>query len=278
MLEALAALAQTLLYAGVLCAVGAVFAAATLQPRALTVSFLQRCVHIGAWLVVSATLLAMVVLVLRLGDAVDAEILSAVLMSNVGAASGLRLAGSVLLLVTPVDNDDAFARGMQISAAALVLASFVFSGHAAAESPWLGALIALHAGLAGWWLAALLAMRHACVRSIDDASTLVRTFSSRAVVAIAALIVAGALVILALIDFAAFEITPYVRNLAIKLGIVAGVFAVASYNKFVLTARVLSNDVNATQKLRRAIDAELVLIGCVMIATAIMTTYSSPHE
>lgn len=278
MLDALAAFAQTLLYGGVLLAAGAVFASATLQPSADLTSFLQQLVRKGAWLTIGASLLAAAALVLRLGDAVDAEILSAVFMSNVGAAIGLRFAGCVLLLVTPIDEADAFARGMQISAAVLVLASFLFSGHAAAEGIGLGVVAALHVGLAGWWLSALVAMRRAGARDSSTAVSLVRRFSALAILAVGALILAGGLLIAVLVEFSPFELTTYVRNLAIKLAVVAAVLALASYNKFVLTARVLANDAGALLKLRRAIDAELVLVVCVLIATAIMTTYSSPHE
>jgi putative copper export protein len=277
MLDALAALAQTLSYCGVLCGAGAVLATATLQPSLSAADTFVRQTRAGAWLTIVATLFALGILVLRLGDSLDATILSAVLMSNVGAAAGLRLSGAVLLLVTPVTEDDGFGRGMHMSAAVLVLASFVFSGHAAAEGVWPGLVAALHVAAAGWWVSSLLAMRMAFARGDVTAVALVRRFSALAVIAIGVLLAAGGVLIFALIDFSAFEVTPYVRNLIVKLAIVFMVLGIAAYNRFALTAPVLANESIAIARLRRAVNIELLLIGFVLIATAIMTTYSSPH-
>lgn len=278
MLDALAALAQTLSYCGVLCGAGAVLAAATLQPGLHPSETLARLTRAGAWLTIAATLLALGILVLRLGGSLDLGIVSAVLMSNVGAAAGLRLSGSVLLLVTPNADEDSFGRGMQMSAAVLVLASFMFSGHAAAEGLWPGIIAALHVAAAGWWVSSLVTMRAVFMRDASEAVSLVRRFSSLAVVAIGVLIVAGGLLIVALIDLDAFELTPYVRNLAVKLGVVVLVLGLAAYNRFALTKRVLAAESSAIATLRRAVDAELLLIVGVLMATAVMTTYTSPHE
>lgn len=276
MLEACAALLQALLYSGIALAVGGVLARATLQSATATAGVLQRFSRRGAWLTLVATLLALTILIMRLGE-IDASIVSAVLMSNVGAAAGLRLSGAVLLLVTPTD-DDSFGRGMQLSAAALVLASFLFSGHSAAEGLGPGVLAALHVAVVAWWASSLLAMRSALLRTPDAAADLVRRFSVLAVGAIAALVVAGGVLIAVLIDFSPFEMTAYARNLAIKLSLVTLVFVLAAYNKFALTARVLAKDRSALLKLRKAIDIEILLIAAVLIVTAVMTTYSSPHQ
>jgi putative copper export protein len=276
MLEASAALTQALLYLGVALSVGGCLASATLRPDPITERELRRLVSRGALITIGATLLGSLLLVLQLGDAFDASAFSAVLMSNVGAAAGLRLSGGLLLLVTPAAHDDAFDRGMHLSAVALVLASFVFSGHAAAHSAGVGAIAATHVAVASWWLAALFAMRGACARSPESAVALVRRFSSIAVLAIGLLVIAGELLVAALIDV--WELTPYLRKLIIKLTIVASVLGVATYNRYVLTERVLADDADARHRLRRAIDAEILLIGAVLVATAIMTTYTSPHE
>ena len=278
MFDALAALAQTLLYVGIALGAGGVIAEMTLRPDDGAALTLRRLVVLGSGIVIVAALLGLGLLMLRLGDALDAAILSAVLTSNVGGAAGLRIAGATLLLVMPQVDDDAFSRGMRASAALIVVASFLFSGHAAADSLALGVLAAIHVAIVGWWLSSLLVLRKSCDAAPGAAVHLVRRFSLLAVIAIAVLVIAGGLMILGLVDVAAFEFTPYVRNLAIKLAIVVVVFAVAAYNKFALTARVLAGDVAALRALRRSIDVELVLIAAVLIATAIMTTFTSPHE
>lgn len=277
MLEAFAALAQALLYAGVLFASGGVLAAATLRTSDMASRVLWRIVRVGAVLTLLATILGVVLLIVRLGADIDASILSAVLMSNVGAAAALRLSGSILLLVTPGSQDDSFGRSMHVTAAALVIASFAYSGHAASEGIGSGIVAALHVAVAAWWAGSLVALRFACAQSADEAVPLVRRFSSIAVAMIAALVVAGGVMIAVLVDFTANEFTPYARNLAIKIGIALCVLAIAAYNKFRLTDRVLGREPAATGKLRRAIEIELALLAAVLIATAILTTYSSPH-
>jgi putative copper resistance protein D len=277
MLDALAAIAQALLYCGIAFSVGAVLARATLRPALGAVRTLELIGRYGACVTIGATLLGLAILALRLGDALDSVIVSAVLISNVGGAAALRLSGSVLLLVTPTD-DDGFGHGMQLSAAMLVLASFLFSGHAAAEGIALGALVAVHVAVVAWWVSALIAMRVASSHAAEGAVELVRRFSSLAMQGVAVLVILGIVLVVTLVDFSPFELTAYARNLAIKLALVLLVFGLAAYNKLVLTARVVAHDVAALQRLRKSIDVELALIGLVLVATAIMTTYSSPHE
>jgi putative copper export protein len=277
MLDAFAALTQALLYAGIIGACGGVLAAATLRVSGAASQTLARVVRCGAVLTIFASLASLLALILRLGTDIDASILSAVFTSNVGAAAALRCSGGVLLLITPGSNDDSFGRGMHVSAAALVIASFVFSGHAAAEGFGSGLVAALHVAVAAWWVGSLIAMRAACVRSDAEAVPLVRRFSSIAVAMIAGLVAAGSVLIIVLVDITAIEFTEYVRNLTIKVVIAACVLAIAAYNKFALTTAVLAGDAAARGKLKWTIDRELALIGLVLIATAVLTTYSAPH-
>jgi putative copper export protein len=277
MLEAFAAMTQALLYAGILCASGGVLAAVTLRTSGGVSQVLVRTIRLGAVLTILATIVNLAILVLRLGSNIDASILSAVFTSNVGAAAALRFSGCVLLLITPGSDEDSFGRGMHLSAAALVIASFVFSGHAAAEGFGSGLIAALHVAVAAWWAGSLIAMRGACVESEAQAVPLVRRFSSIAVAMIAGLVVAGGVLILVLVDLTAFEFTEYVRNLAIKVTIAGCVLAIAAYNKFALTTGVLAGEAAARGKLQRTIERELMLIGLVLLATAVLTTYSSPH-
>jgi copper resistance protein D len=272
MLEALAAATQALLYAGVLCASGAVFAAITLNSRADASGRHMSVLRFGALATIVASAGGTLLLLLRLGIQLDADIVSAVLATNVGAAAALRIGGAMLLLILPATHDDSFGRGMHLSAAVLIIASFAYSGHAATEGMGAGVIAALHVAIAAWWIGSLIEM----VRERDDVTRLVRRFSSLALGLVAGLVVAGVVLIVLLLDFSSFAITPYVRNLGIKIVVALGVFAIAAYNKFALTNRVLAGDAAATITLRRAIHIELALIAVVLLATAVLTTYSSP--
>ncbi len=279
MLDALATLAQVALYAGVLCACGSVFAAATLRAETAAADALSSLARGGAVLTIIATLGSAIVLNKRLAGNFDEATISALLMSSVGAAAGMRLSGAALLLMTSADQDDSFVRGMRLSYAALIAASFVFSGHAAAAGFGAGLVASVHISVAGWWIASLVAIARACAASgPSSASRIVQRFSALAVTAIAALVLAGIILILALIALPVLTVTPYLVTLAVKIGIALLIFALAAFNKFRLTPRVLAGEVSALRALRTAIHLELALLGLVLIATALLTTYNAPEE
>ena len=120
-------------------------------------------------------------------------------------------------------------------------------------------------------------MERSCANaSVEDTAQLVRRFSRRAVIAILALVIAGIIMIVALLE-RPISFTPYLQVLAVKIAIAAVVFALATYNKFRLTPRLLSLDSQAARSLRRAIQSELLLIGVVLATTAVLTTYQSPE-
>jgi putative copper export protein len=58
----------------------------------------------------------------------------------------------------------------------------------------------------------------------------------------------------------------------------AVVLAVASYNRFRLTPHLAIGDATALASLRRAILAEFIVIGGIVMTTAILTTYTAPHQ
>ena len=277
MLDLLAALAQFALYAGVLCALGGVFAAATLRAPEPSERALDRLVRVGATLTIVATFTGALVLLYRLGGNFDEQTISAVLMSSVGAAGGLQVVGALLVLLTRASSEDTFVAGMRLSYAGLIAASFLFNGHSAAEGMPLGLIACVHITLAAWWVGALIAMERACANtSIEETAALVQRFSGRAVIAILSLIIAGIIMIVGLLE-RPIEITSYLKVLALKVTLAVAVFGLASYNKFRLTPRLLAYDSRAARGLQRAIRVELFLIAAVLTATAILTTYQSPE-
>jgi len=277
MLDALAALTRALLYAGLLSGAGAAFAAATLHGSKSNADFLARVMRRGALVTIVAGLFNALVLIFRLGGQFDEATLSAVFLSSVGAATCLQLAGAALLLASP--GSDPFARGTRLSNAVLAMSSFAFSGHAAAEGFFTGVVACLHVSAAAWWLGSLWLLHHACAQmETGDIATLVRRFSAMALKIIGGLVAAGVILILALIDFSnATLLSPYAQILALKIGIVVLVLALASYNKFRLTPRLAQGDAATAMALRRMIRIELGFIGAILATTAILTTYFSPN-
>ncbi|HEY5756971.1 MAG TPA: CopD family protein, partial [Steroidobacter sp.] len=230
----------------------------------------------GGMLTIIAALANVGCLFLRLGGELDTPTLSAVFVSGVGAAMGLQIAGSALLLC---GTNDPSTRAMQLSNAALITLSFAFNGHAAAAGFTAGLVAFLHISLAAWWFAALWVLRDACAR-MDPAvvTVLVLRFSAIAFGLVGGLIIAGLLLVGSLVEFDNDPwLSGYGQLLALKIGIVSVVLALASYNKIQLTARLASGDTLAIGSLRKMIGAELVCIGAALAATAILTTYTSPH-
>jgi putative copper export protein len=277
MLELLTALLKIALYAGLLSSSGTVFAQATLRPLPDELAHLARLGRLGAVLLLVTCPLLVLLLILRLGGEFDEATLSAVFLSNTGAALCLQMTGAALLLISSSEHDSHVVR---LSYAMLPMLSFAFSGHAAGIGPVDGSVAVVHVSLAGWWLGALCFLRRACLNSqIDRVITVVTRFSSMALILTGVLVIAGLVLVMILIDFSKDPwLSPYGWILATKLSVVAILLAVAGYNRRRLTPRLLARDGSAMGALRTTMNVELLLIGLILTITAILTTYSSPPD
>ncbi len=278
MLDALAALLKALLYTGVLACAGAVLAQATLRPSSDSAPILAQLVRRGAVLAIFAVLTSAGCLFVRLGAEFDTATLSAVFLSGVGAAMCLQIAGAGLLLFGT--NGDDSAGATQLANALVVTASFAFNGHAAANGLTAGIVAFLHVSLAAWWVGSLWVLRDACTRTESmTVAALISRFSAIAFGLVGGLVIAGLLLVGTLVDFDRDPwLSGYGQLLAVKIGIAIVALALASYNKFRLTPRLAAGDLPALNTLRGMIGAELVCIGIVLVTTAILTTYFSPHD
>lgn len=273
MLDAVAALAKGLLYAALLSASGAPLAAAFLRPSEALRDYALRVMRIAAMAVIALTLLIAALLFVRLGGGFDQPTFNAVFSSGSGAALLLQLTGATLLL-SPAEKDSS-GHIWRATAALAMTASVAFNGHAAAMGLPAGLLAMAHVTAAAWWVGALWLLRQACVSEIgDDLVRLVTRFSSLAIRVVAALVVLGIALIIALVDFDVSPwLTDYVQTLALKLAFVALVLGLAIYNKFQLTPRLPGE----AATLRRSITNELAVIACVLLVTAVFTTYFAPE-
>lgn len=277
MLDGIAALVKALLYGALLSAAGAPLAAASLRSYADVADSAARIMRRAAIATLVLSVTAALLLFVRLGGQFDQPTLGAVFSSGAGAALALQLAGAALLLV-PV-TDDASGRAWPLSAALIMTASVAFNGHSAAMSPAAGLLAMAHVTAAAWWVGSLWLLRRACTETeFGNLARTVTRFSKLASVIVAALAIAGIVLIVALVDFASSPwLTDYVLALGAKLALVALLLGLAIYNKFRLTPR-LTHDRQAAAALHRTITAELAVIGGILIVTATLTTYFSPES
>jgi putative copper export protein len=273
MLDAVAALAKGLMYGALLSASGVPLAAALLRPSEALHDYALRVMRIAAVAAIALNLLIAALLFVRLGGGFDQPTFNAVFSSGSGASLLLQLTGAALLL-TPAE-DGVSGHAWRIAAALAMTASVAFSGHAAAIGLPAGLLTMAHVTAAAWWVGSLWLLRRACSSEVgDDLVRLVTRFSWLAVRVVGGLIVAGVALIVALVNFdLSFWLTDYVQTLTLKLAFAALVLGLAIYNKRKLTPR-LPREAAA---LRRSITAEFAAIACVLLVTAVLTTYFAPE-
>ncbi len=275
MLDALAAFAKAVLYAGLLSGAGAALADASLHRGA---SEVPRIIWRGAVTAIIAALAGAMILIFRLGGQFDAPTLSAVFLSGSGAAIGLQIAGCLLLLT--VTGNDNSARLTRLPNAGLALLSLAIYGHSATAGGQQAAIALVHVLIAAWWIGSLWMLRQACTQLGTHAvADIVRRFSALAFALVAILLIAGGVLLFMLIDFARKPwLMPYGQIFMVKLVLVALALGFATYNRFRLTPRLLRGDGTASVTLRKTIDAELIIIGAVLATTAVLVTYTSPPE
>lgn len=142
------------------------------------------------------------------------------------------------------------------------------SGHASAADPqWLTRpAVALHVAALLFWIGALVPLLLA-LRGGNEAG--LNRFSRVVPFAILALLMSG--IVLAVVQMGppgpAWK-TPYGYILAGKLALVAGLFALAAWNRFSLTGPALAGSVEARRHLRLSIRAETVLVVVVLCLVA----------
>jgi copper transport protein len=167
------------------------------------------------------------------------------------------------------------------ASAALLVASFLVTGHAATAAPvWLTATnVALHLAGAGFWFAAFAPLIVTTrVASAPEAGRVMDQFSTRAMWLVGLLLLAGVVVSwVQMRALANFVTTDYGRQLLVKLGLVALLLAFAAYNKFKLTPALANGAPGAPNKMARSIRIESVLMVLVVVLAASLTLPTPPR-
>ena len=227
-----------------------------------------------------ATALGFIVTAGALIDAVsgmiDAELLGMLWHTQVGTALGMRCAGLALLLAGLICG----ALPLAAAGGLLALWSVTGVGHVADfDTLWLRMLLALHLAAAAFWIGILLPLR----RMLNNPEThalaagLGSRFGTIAQVTVPALVIAGAVMAWRLLGHpSALVTTGYGVILLAKLAAVAGLLAAGAVNRFRLVPALRTGDRTAARGLRRSIAAEMVLVGLVLMATAVLTTLAGP--
>lgn len=162
---------------------------------------------------------------------------------------------------------------MALAGVGLALAA---SGHASAAEPQLlmRPAVFLHAVGIAAWTGALFPLSVA-VLGPDGASVLDR-FSRRIPIFVAAILLSGLVLSVVQIErFEALEATDYGRVLLVKLAWVLALFALATFNRYRLTAKVEGGEAHAINSLRRVIATEILLV-LLVFGTAALWRFTPP--
>lgn len=211
----------------------------------------------------------------------DLEMTRMVLQSREGWATGLRLAGAVLVWVMLRGSATRIKNSIAIFGAILIVISFAWVGHAG-EVKGYGvapmALLLLHLLAIAYWLGALWPLyRLACGKDMPHIARVMRRFGVIAAFMVSLLIVSG-LILLSLILGTLDELwrSAYGQMFVIKLSSVALLLGFAAMNKLRLTPRLSNGEGKALAQLKRSIQFEMVLVGIILFATACFTTLVGP--
>jgi copper transport protein len=185
-----------------------------------------------------------------------------------------------LIVLAAARRGGRFTTPALAAGAFLVALSFALAGHAATAGPaWItGPALTLHALSAAYWGGAFAPLLMALRRlPRPEAYVLLSAFSSRAIVAVAGLLLAGAvLAALQVRTPSALIATDYGRLLLLKVSLVALLLGLGAINRLVLTPRLAGRDEAAAQ-LRRTIGADLALAAGVVALTAGLGTVPPPR-
>jgi copper transport protein len=159
--------------------------------------------------------------------------------------------------------------------------SLAFTGHVASVEPRAVTTVAigLHGATAAFWLGALWRLLGAA-RHMPDATlaALLRRFSRVAVLAVAALALAGLVLALVQVETVpALVTTRYGQLLLVKLGIVIGVLLIAWDNRRRLTPALATGHAGAHRRLTRNLRLEIAGIAAIVLVTALLGRTTPPR-
>jgi putative copper resistance protein D len=149
-------------------------------------------------------------------------------------------------------------------------------GHSLGDPRWLlASLLTLHLLAAAFWIGALLPLRHAVGQ--PEGARLLHRFGNVASLTVALLVVVGLIFAWLMTgSFSNLLLTAYGWTLLAKLGVVSGLMALAALNKWRFVPALASGTPVAVCHLRRSIQIEAIAVLLILMATATLTSITTP--
>ena len=279
-LVVLAILAKAIGYSAALLAMGGVLFSIIFAKRA-EVSVLR----LARRLAVGAALIGLAVLAVRFGiraarisgmgfdGATDPMMLGFVWESPLGTAAIWRGIGELAIVAILVHR---IGQWIALAGSLAVAISFAQVGHALGEPRVaLAVLLVLHLLAAAFWVGALIPLRQAAL--VPAGADLLHYFGNLAAGGVAALMLAGTSLAWLLSGSAtALFGTAYGLALLVKVAIVAVLLGFATWNKVRLVPALRAEKPGAAHALRRSISMEMLAVVLILLATATITSVTTP--
>lgn len=207
----------------------------------------------------------------------DGSLHSLLLASDAGTAVAVRMLGLALVLAGARQRN-AGGETAGFAGAVLIVVSFAFAGHTAAdESRWLLApLLMLHLGVVAFWFGSLIPLLLATLHEGAGGGVVVERFSRAAIRLVPTILLAGAAMAWLLLPDLAGLVSPYGLSLLGKTLGFTVLMALAAANRWRFGPGISRGDGIALAGFRRTVVFEWCLIFIVIGITVTMTTLYSP--
>lgn len=198
-----------------------------------------------------------------LSDLGAPEVWAVTMTSGYGASVVAALLALALAAVAIATQRPSLAGWISVLSLVAIGLTATLSGHASSADPrWLTrSMVFLHIVTIAWWAGELLPLALSLRQSDAMADPPLLRFSRFIPFVIAPLVVSG--VTLAVIQLgppSAAWLSPYTYLFALKVGMLLVLFALAAFNRWSLTAKVVAREETATRHMRGAIVLEIILI------------------
>ena len=206
----------------------------------------------------------------------EASLQRRALLSDVGLANGMRVAGMLALIAATTWSRRSQVVGLL--GGLLVAGSFAATGHTSINPlrAVLAPLLALHLWVVAFWFGALWPLYRVTRLEPPMAAVIVDRFSRLAIWMVPAIALAGLVLAVAIVPRWEALRTPYGLLLSGKLLGFVLLMGLAALNKLRLGPALAQGSQTAGSALRSSLVVEFVLIATVLAVTATMTAMFSP--
>ena len=246
----------------------------------------EDVLRVARAIAISAALLGVIVLASRFGirsarisgmgidGMTDKMMLGLIWDSPLGSAAVMRGLGALLVLAVAIDGT--IASAVALIGSVLIAASYTQVGHSLGDPrSLLAGLLTLHLLAVGFWIAALAPLHRAA--RLEVGSDLLHRFGVVASVTVPVLLLVGLIFAWLMVgSLAALFTTAYGWVLLLKVTFFTGLLSLAALNKLKLVPALEHDTADAAFKLRRSIKAEGVFVLLILIATATLTSVTTP--